>query len=50
MHLSFLKIRNSESQQSLQGLPIALDDEDILLLQLLLQLFFEHRPELTHLV
>jgi hypothetical protein len=44
--LSFLKIRNSENQQSLQGFHITFDDEDIFLLQLLLQLFFERRHEL----
>jgi hypothetical protein len=47
VHLSFLKIRNSENQQSLQDFHIALDDEGILLLQLLLQLFFERRQELS---
>ena len=47
MQLSFLNIRNSENQQSLQGFHIALGDEGILLLRLLLQLFFKHRQELS---
>jgi hypothetical protein len=47
VHWSFLNIRNAENQQSLQGFHIALDDEGILLLQLLLQLLFERRQELS---
>jgi hypothetical protein len=49
-HLWFPRIRNSENQQSSQGFHIALDDEDLLLLQLLLQPFFEHRQEPSRLL
>ncbi len=45
--LWFPRIRNSEKQQSLQRFHIALDDENLLLLQLLLQSFFESRQELS---
>jgi hypothetical protein len=38
-------MRYSENQQSLQRFHIALDDEDLLLLQPLLQSFFERRQE-----
>jgi hypothetical protein len=43
--LWFPEMRYSENQQSLQRFHIALDDEDLLLLQPLLQSFFERRQE-----
>lgn len=43
----FPRIRDSGNQQSLQRFHITLDDEDLLLLQLLLQSFFERRQELS---
>ena len=45
--LWFPRIRNSENQQSLERFHIALDDEGVLLLQLLLQPLFEDRQELS---
>jgi hypothetical protein len=41
------RIHNSENQQLLQRFYVALADEDLLLLQLLLQSFFERRQELS---
>ena len=49
-NLWFPRIRNSKNRESLQRFHLALDDEDFLLLQLLLQPFFESRQEPSHFV